>query len=84
MTAVSFRVPEATKIAAFDVIKSYGLSPSQALNMFLSQIAKTHSIPVSLDYLTPNANTISAMEELDLGKAEHFDSLETFHKAMQG
>ena len=44
MAAVSFRVPDETKNIAFEVIKSYGLSPTQALNMFFkfSFIFPTH------------------------------------------
>ncbi|OBX88781.1 type II toxin-antitoxin system RelB/DinJ family antitoxin [Haemophilus haemolyticus] len=85
MAAVSFRVPDETKNIAFEVIKSYGLSPTQALNMFLAQIAKTKAIPVSLDYQTeqmPNSKTIMAMAELDNHHGREYKTLEEFHQAM--
>lgn len=71
MAAISFRVPDATKTAAFEVFKNYGLSPSQAFNLFLAQVAKTQTIPVSLDYQAkPNTKTLAAIEELEQGEAE--------------
>lgn len=70
--AVSFRTVEQIKTEAFEVISQYGLTPSQVFNMFLTQIAKTKSIPVDLSYLSPNAQTLSALDELESGKAAHF------------
>lgn len=70
--SISFRTVEQTKSEAYQVIEQYGLTPSQVFNMFLAQIAKTRSIPVDLNYLRPNKETLAAMDELDSGNAESF------------
>ncbi len=70
--AVSFRTVEQIKTEAFDVIAQYGLTPSQVFNMFLTQIAKTKTIPVDLSYLNPNAKTQAALDELESGQASSF------------
>lgn len=54
------------KEAAFDVFDSYGLSPAQAIRLFLKQVAYTRAIPVRLDWeqlREPNAETRKAIEE---------------------
>lgn len=71
-TAVNFRTLSSVKTEAFQVIEQYGLTPSQVFNMFLTQIANTKTIPVDLNYLRPNAETLSAMAELENGQAESF------------
>lgn len=48
--AFSFRTNSAVKNTAFDVIKGYGMTPSQVFNMFLTEIANTKTIPLSLNY----------------------------------
>ncbi|MDY4281335.1 MAG: type II toxin-antitoxin system RelB/DinJ family antitoxin [[Pasteurella] mairii] len=71
-SSISFRTVERTKSEAYQVIEQYGLTPSQVFNMFLAQIAKTRSIPIDLNYLRPNKETLAAMDELDSGNAESF------------
>lgn len=70
--SISFRTLEHTKNEAYQVIEQYGLTPSQVFNMFLNQIVKTRSIPVDLNYLCPNKETLAAIEELEKDKAESF------------
>lgn len=48
------------------------LTLSQVFNMFLVQIIKTRTIPVDLNYLRPNKETLAAIDELDSGNAESF------------
>lgn len=69
---VNFRVAESLKAEAFRVIAQYGLTPSQMFNMILTEIATTKSIPVSLDYLRPNAQTLEAIAESESHTAEKF------------
>ena len=71
-SSISFRTVEQTKSEAYQVIEQYGLTPSQVFNMFLAQIAKTRSIPIDLNYLRPNKETLAAIDELDSGNAESF------------
>lgn len=70
--AVSFRTVESVKSEAFSVIEQYGLTPSQVFNMFLNQIANTKTIPVDLQYLKPNKETLAAINELESGQASSF------------
>ncbi|QLB44796.1 type II toxin-antitoxin system RelB/DinJ family antitoxin [Mannheimia pernigra] len=79
--AFSFRTNTEIKNIAFDVIKNYGMTPSQVFNMFLTEIAKTKTIPLSLNY-QPNLETQLAMQEAKSGKNEVYASLNDFHKAM--
>ncbi|WP_109078490.1 type II toxin-antitoxin system RelB/DinJ family antitoxin [Aggregatibacter kilianii] len=78
-SAVNFRTQAEIKEQAFNVIKSYGLTPAQVLNMFLTQIAKTNTIPLSLDY-QPNEITRRAMEDSLNGKVIKASSLEELHR----
>ncbi|AWX13546.1 type II toxin-antitoxin system antitoxin, RelB/DinJ family [Mergibacter septicus] len=72
--AFSFRVAESVKIKAFQVIEEYGLTPSQVLNLFLTEIANTKTIPVNLSYLKPNKATLEAIHEVRSGKAERYNT----------
>ncbi len=66
----SFRLSESLKTEAFDIIEQYGFTPSQVFNLFLTEIAKTKTIPINLDYLQPNAKTLRAMAEVENGEVE--------------
>ncbi|MFK5212553.1 type II toxin-antitoxin system RelB/DinJ family antitoxin [Glaesserella parasuis] len=79
--AFSFRTNTEVKNTAFEVIKSYGMTPSQVFNMLLTEIAYTKTIPLSLNYQA-NLETKLAMQEAKSGKNEVYESLEAFHKAM--
>ncbi|OOF84340.1 antitoxin [Rodentibacter ratti] len=64
-TSFSFRLADSLKQEAFQVIENYGFTPSQVFNLFLTEIAKTKTIPVNLSYLNPNAETLRAMQEAE-------------------
>lgn len=66
----SFRVPEKTKMEAFEVINEYGFTASQVLNLILTEIAQTKTIPVNLSYLKPNTTTLRAMKDAEKGNLE--------------
>lgn len=66
------------------MIESFGLSPSQALRLFLKQTAETNKIPLSFDYereLVPTKATLQAISELEHGDTTIYDNLEDFSKA---
>ena len=68
MTTINYniRIDQNLKDRAFSVFESYGLSPSQAIKLFLSQVAETQSVPISLNYNSikePNEITLQAMQE---------------------
>jgi len=50
---------------ASTVFEQYGLTASQAIKLFLTQVAETNKIPLSFDYAThvPNAFTAQAIEK---------------------
>ncbi len=50
----SFRLSDSLKTQSFEVIEEYGLTPSQAINLFLTQVARTKTVPVDLSYLQNN------------------------------
>nr|WP_015060889.1 type II toxin-antitoxin system RelB/DinJ family antitoxin [Psychrobacter sp. DAB_AL43B]AFF18203.1 RelB-like antitoxin [Psychrobacter sp. DAB_AL43B] len=63
-TNYNIRLDQELKDKAFSVLESYGLTPSQAIKLFLHQVAETNSIPLSFDYQPKlNAQTIAAIAE---------------------
>lgn len=82
----SFRLTESLKTEAFGIIEQYGFTPSQVFNLFLTEIAKTKTIPINLDYLQPNAKTLRAIAEVENGEIEIIsvsDEVEIVHLLSQ-
>lgn len=52
MTTINYnmRIDKDLKEKAFSVLESYGLTPSQAIKLFLNQVADTKTVPLSFDY----------------------------------
>ena len=52
MSSVNFnvRMDKTLKERAFPIIESYGLTPAQAIKLFLNQIADTRTIPLSFTH----------------------------------
>lgn len=46
----NIRLEQELKDSAFSVFESYGLTPSQAIKLFLTQVAQTNTVPLSFDY----------------------------------
>ena len=60
MTTINYniRLDQALKEKAFSVFESYGLKPSQAIKLFLTQVAETNTVPLLFDYqAVPTAPT---------------------------
>jgi DNA-damage-inducible protein J len=70
---VRARIDEKTKQRAAKVFKSMGLTTSSAFRMFLIRTAAENRLPFDL---VPNAETITAMEELDRGEGVYFDTVQ--------
>lgn len=49
-TNYNMRIDKDLKEKAFSVFESYGLTPSQAIKLFLNQVADTKKVPLSFDY----------------------------------
>lgn len=65
-TNYNIRIEQELKDRAFSVFESYGLAPSQAIKLFLNQVADTKSIPLSFNHKAdpiPNTTTLAAMNE---------------------
>lgn len=68
-TNYNIRLDKDLKDRAFSVFEGYGLTPSQAIKLFLNQVADTNTVPLSFDYQpTPSASTLSAIAELENGE----------------
>ena len=62
----NIRLDQDLRDRAFAVFESYGLSPSQAIKLFLNQVADTRAIPLSFTHhadKSPNTVTARAMRE---------------------
>lgn len=84
MATYNFKLEPELKEKAFAVIESFGLSPAQALRLFLKQTAEINKIPLSFDYereLQPTDSTLQAIAELERGDTTVYASLEDFTKA---
>ena len=69
-SSFSFRLAGDLKQEAFKILENYGFTPSQALNLFLTEIVNTKTVPLNLSYLQPNATTLNAMQEAESGELE--------------
>ena len=47
-SSFSFRLAGDLKQEAFNILENYGFTPSQALNLFLTEIVNTKTIPLNL------------------------------------
>lgn len=82
MTAVNYniRIDKELRDEAFAVLESYGLPPSQAIRLFLNQVARTGTVPLSFDYAVKpiayeqNALTMQAVTEARDGKMTRYHS----------
>ena len=60
----NIRLEQELKDSAFSVFESYGLTPSQAIKLFLSQVAQTNTVPLSFDYQAIcNLNTLPKVSD---------------------
>lgn len=49
-TNYNIRLEKELRDKAFAVLESYGLTPSQAIKLFLTQVAQTNAVPLSFEY----------------------------------
>ena len=68
-TNYNIRLEKELKDSAFSVFESYGLTPSQAIKLFLTQVAQTNQVPLSFEYQKVSA---VSQDELLIYK-EHTD-----------
>ena len=68
-TNYNIRLDRELKENAFAVFDGYGLTPSQAIKLFLTQVAQTNQVPLSFEYQKVSA---VSQDELLIYK-EHTD-----------
>lgn len=80
-------VDKELKDRAFAVFEGYGMLPTQAFKLFLSQVADTQTIPLSFTHNAgriPNAATRRAIEEAEAdwkaGRLKSYSSLDEMAK----
>ncbi|WP_201618369.1 type II toxin-antitoxin system RelB/DinJ family antitoxin [Psychrobacter urativorans] len=84
-TNYNIRLDQDLKDRSFSVLESYGLTPSQAIRLFLNQVADTNAVPLSFDYQPKlNAQTIAAIAEVANGKGTKYDSFGSFMDELEG
>ena len=72
-TSTSVRIDQDAKIVAAEVLKQYGMSLSEGINIFCKQVAMTHSIPFELK--VPTDRMKKALEELETREGKTFTSM---------
>ena len=71
---VQARVPGDIQDMANEIIKASGLTVSDVVRVLMTRIAQDRRIPPEL--FQPNAETLAAFAEIDLGGLKRFDSVD--------
>ena len=72
---VRARIDEQIKAEATVVLAAMGLTVSDAFRLLLTRVAHEKALPFEL--LAPNAETITAIQELETGCGLRFENIET-------
>lgn len=88
MTTANYniRLDEELKAKSFAVIERFGLSPAQAIRLFLKQTAETNKLPLSFDYepeLTSSKGTLESIAQMQNGDYQVFESLDDLVKTYE-
>jgi DNA-damage-inducible protein J len=75
---VRARIDAKVKVRAASVLKTMGLTVSDAFRLLLIKVAAEKKLPFEIH--TPNAETVAAMREADRGKGKRFESAEALFK----
>ena len=85
MSVINFnmRLDSELKEQVTPILEDYGLTMPQAFKLFLNQIVKTKTVPLSFDYAKdqPNAVTQKAMPEA-LSRVDFSENYESVEKAL--
>jgi DNA-damage-inducible protein J len=76
--STSVRIDEEAKLIASEVLKQYGMSLSEGINLFCKQVAMTHSIPFELK--VPTERMQKALDELEAREGKTFKTIEDLKK----
>ncbi len=80
--AVHSRIQPEIKEKAESILQRLGLSPTEAIRMFYTQIALRNGLP--FDVCIPNEKTVKALEDSKAGRdLERFDSVEELFESWE-
>lgn len=70
MSATTYQIhlDEQEKAETFAVFKSLGIEPAEAVQLFFSQVRKTHTLPFLVEHI-PNARTAKILASEDYSAA---------------
>lgn len=79
---ITTRVEPELKSDAEKVLKALGISTTEAINLFLSQVRLRKGLP--FDVKIPNKTTLKAMKDAEEGhNLSSYDSIDDFFEKMQ-
>ena len=79
---ITTRVEPDLKTDAEKVLKALGISTTEAINLFLSQVRLRKGLP--FDVKIPNKTTMKAMKDAEEGRnLSNYDSVDDFFKKMR-
>ena len=78
---IQARIEPELKRSAEAIFSKIGISSGEAIRMFYSQVQLRGGIP--FDVRIPNADTLEAMEELNSGKGERFESTDDIFESWE-
>ncbi len=83
-TNFNMRLDNELKSSVYPVFERYGLTPSQAVRLFFTQVANTQKIPLTFDWASdiPNKETVEAIKELENGGGTTYNTAEDAMQAM--
>ena len=74
-TYVRVRIDAATRDRAAKALEAIGLSIPDAIRLLMQKVAQEQRLPFAVE--VPNAETREAIGELEAGRAQRFDSVES-------
>ena len=80
-TTVNARIDTNTKNQAVSILKSLGLSTTQAISLYFRQIVYTKGLP--FDVKLPNRQSLQAISELASGRGKNFDSVDELFEELE-
>ena len=78
---IQARIEPELKRSAEAIFSKIGISSGEAIRMFYSQVQLRGGIP--FDVRIPNADTLEAIEELNSGKGERFESTDDIFESWE-
>lgn len=77
-TNYNIRIDQDLRNQAFAVFESYGLTPAQAIKLFLNQVASTRTIPLSFTHQAQAADHNEATRKSLIEARKEFETATTY------